>query len=136
MKRIRHIVRSHGPRFMKFGLSGGLGAIVDFSGLFVLTAILHVDDRYAVILSSVPALIVVFLMNKHVTFRASGKAGSQVVKFGLVYAAAFLWNGMLSLLFLAAGLPAFPAKFLAIGCVAMWNYCLLHSFVFRGHGKM
>lgn len=135
MKFLVHHARHHAPKVVRFGLSGGLGACVDFSTLFILKQFLHVPDAYAVVLSSLPALVVVFTMNKYVTFsdRAQGaKTGSQAVKFILVYAAAFLWNSGLSIVFLGAGASAFLAKFLAIGCVAVWNYVLLHSFVFRG----
>ncbi len=135
MKFVLHHARHHAPKVLRFALSGGLGACVDFSSLFLLTAVLHVAAQYAVVLSSLPALLVVFFMNKYVTFGSHakhGNVGSQAIKFVLVYAAAFLWNSGLSLVFLSAGATAFLAKFLAIGCVALWNYILLHSFVFRG----
>ena len=135
MRFVIHHARRHAPKALRFALSGGLGACVDFSALFVLTKVLFVAPQYAVVLSSLPALLLVFCMNKYVTFgdqAKQGKVGAQAVKFVLVYAAAFLWNSGLSLVFLSAGASAFLSKFLAIGCVALWNYILLHSFVFRG----
>ena len=123
--------RRHAPRLVKFALSGVIGACIDFGGLFFLLES-GVDKRYAVVLSSIPAVVVVFLMNKFFTFKAGkGNTGAQLVKFVLVYGAAFAWNAGLSLFFLGIGFPAFAAKFFAIGCVAVWNYCLLNGFVFR-----
>lgn len=123
---------AHVEKGVKFAMSGGLGAIIDFSGLFVLQNVFDVDARFAVVLSTLPAIVVVFLMNKYFTFRDTRRNhGTQATKFLLVYGAAFLWNSGLSLLFLALGLPAPIAKACAILCVALWNYILLNSFVFR-----
>lgn len=124
----------HFRRLVKFGISGSSGAVIDFSGLFVL---LHagVDRRFAVVLSSIPAVIIVFLLNKYFTFGVGkGNTRVQAAKFVMVYTAAFLWNAGLSLVFLGLSFSPFWAKFLAIGCVALWNYCLLNCYVFRKHG--
>jgi putative flippase GtrA len=131
---VHHFITRHARQGLKFAVSGGLGAVVDFGGLFLLQHAVGLEARHAVVLSIFPALIVVFLMNKYFTFRDSkAPHGKQAAKFAAVYALAILWNIILSLVFLSVGLPAPVAKALAIACVSLWNYTLLHGFVFRRH---
>ncbi len=126
----------HIDQGLKFALSGGVGAVIDLGTLTALVRIAHVRPEWAATCSSFFSLLVVFLMNKFITFRSrKGKASTQILKFGIVYAIAICLNIGLSILFIRLGVHYFFAKVLAIGIVMFYNYFMLHSFVFAHSGE-
>ncbi len=122
----------HIDQGLKFALSGGVGAVIDLGTLTALVRIAHMRPEWAATCSSFLSLLVVFLMNKFITFRhRKGKASAQILKFGFVYAIAICLNIGLSIFFIRLGVHYFISKMLAIGIVMFYNYFMLHSFVFR-----
>ena len=145
MKRLlRHpTVRKHAAQGLKFACVGAAGAVVDFSILNLLIHVTTLDPRVANIFSTFIATVLVFLLNRSVTFRsqASGTAG-EAGRFAMVYAVAYGLNVTLTAVFYTIGTHILPAlsivllsngsKALAIGVGIGWNYTLSHWFVFHG----
>lgn len=125
-------VRTHGPQLLKFGLTGGAGAILDMGALALLTRVLLMPPEFAFLLSALVGATFVFVVNKHVTFKHRGSWLPQLLKHYTVYGPAIIANFLLSnALFLV--MPDFAAKFIAIGVIAVWNYLLSHHYVFKKH---
>ena len=124
-------IRKHFAQGIKFAITGGLGAVIDFGTLTTLVEIFGMNPRIAYIPSTFLAAIFVFMMNRHFTFRSHAVSmRKQAAKFALVYGAAVCFNLGLSYLFLWVGVHYLLSKVLAIGVVALWNYSLSHFFVF------
>lgn len=130
---LRHpFVKSHGAKFMRFIVCGGLGACVDFGLLHLLVAYVGWQEEYALIVSTGCAMVFVFFANRFFTFRARGaNAGKQVVRFLMVYLFAASLNYILSLTFIYLGVHYLLSKALAIGLMMFFNYFSLNGFVFK-----
>lgn len=135
-------VRMHLSQGLKFGFAGALATAVDFAVFNLLLAAAGLDPRFASVFSAPFGLVTVFLLNKYVSFRGrEGAMQVQIVRFLLVYGVSYVLHVTLIALFItlavrALGVPSTPllanaAKALTVGCIALWNYALLHSFVFR-----
>jgi putative flippase GtrA len=125
-------IRKHGPQLIKFAVAGGLGATIDLGSLTLFVEQFGMDERVAVVPSTLCAVIVVFLLNKHFTFKNKDKqVGKQAAKFAIVYGVAILSNIIISALLITAGLHYLLAKIAAIGGGAIWNYAMSHGFVFK-----
>ena len=134
MKRILYhpVVRKHVSQGLKFAICGGLGASVDLGSLTVLVEVLEMNPHAGYVISTLLAVTIVFLGNKFFTFRNHEKRYlNQAMKFALVYGCAVIFNVGLSSLFFLGGMHYILAKILAIGIVALWNYCLSHGFIFK-----
>lgn len=134
MRRILHhpTVRKHVSQGLKFAICGGLGASIDLASLTVLVEAFGMSPHAGYIISTLLAVSVVFVGNKFFTFRNHEKKYlSQLLKFALVYGCAVIFNVGLSSLFFASGMHYILAKVVAIGIVAVWNYCLSHGFIFK-----
>ena len=134
MKRILYhpVVRKHVSQGLKFAICGGLGASVDLGSLTALVEVLEVNPHAGYVISTLLAVTIVFLGNKFFTFRNHEKKyASEIFKFVLVYGCAVIFNVGLSSLFFLGGMHYILAKILAIGIVALWNYCLSHRFIFK-----
>lgn len=135
-------IHLHLRQVLKFAMTGGSAAVIDFGILNTLVKAASWDPRIAVIPSTLTAATYVFLMNRSFTFRSrnTGKA-KEAVKFAIVYGLAILFNYLLFRIFLDILEPyedVLPllasynyAKVFAIGIVAVWNYTLSHFFVFK-----
>ncbi len=125
-------LKKHARQMTKFAVSGGIGSVIDLGSLVLFVDRLAVDARIAVVLSSLLSLCFVFVANKLFTFGNRDRSvGAQIAKFLTVYGIAFVINLGVSWLLLWFGVHYFLAKVAAIGSTALWNYTLLHSFVFR-----
>ncbi len=125
-------VRTHVSQMWRFAVCGGGGFILDMLSLTIFVEQLGVDERIAVILSSVVGASFVFVANKFFTFKnRERKAGSQVVKFMLVYGVSIVGNAAIANMLLWLGVHYILAKVVAVGVGAVWNYALSHGFVFK-----
>lgn len=132
--------RMHVAQATKFIVCGLLGAVMDFSILYVLVTLNGVTPFVAYIFSAGIPGIFVFLFNRHVTFGAArGNTKAQSRRFIVVYSMTFCLNYALSSSFYALGSHyfvddhwvAYGAKVLAIGITAFVNYSLSHYFIFK-----
>lgn len=124
-------VRTHLSQGMKFVVAGGIGTTVDLASLTVFVEYFLIDPRIAFGFSSCLGASIVFIMNKFITFGSRGSMQHEALKFAMVYGVAIVLNIAVSNLFYSFGLHALLSKVLAIGVIAIWNYCLSHGFVFR-----
>ena len=122
----------HVEQGFKFGIAGGMGALIDLGTLTLLVRAADMAPEIAVFFSTFLALLCVFLMNKFVTFKhRKGRAHTQLLRFGILYATAIILNLGISIGLMRLGVHYFLAKVLAIGIVMFWNYFGLNTFVFR-----
>lgn len=133
MSLLRHpFIKKHAPQIIKFALAGGLGAMIDLGSLTLLVEYVGVEEHLAVIPSTLCAVCVVFLLNKHVTFKdKKGNYGPQILKFAFVYGVAILSNILISSGLILIGVHYFLSKVIAIAVGAIWNYAMSHGFVFK-----
>lgn len=135
--------RKHVSQLWKFAIAGGIGSMIDIGSLTLLVQYGQLDPKVAFIPSTLMAVVVVFLINKHFTFANKEKRyASQAMKFALVYGVAVTLNIVMSTGFywigeriLSTVLPvvalAVLSKMGAIAVGALWNYTLSHGFVFK-----
>lgn len=144
----REHFRLHVSQGMKFITCGLLGAVMEFSILWVLVGHYQITPFLAYLPSALIPVTFVFFFNKYVTFRAHGRTASQTRRFVVVYVVAFCTNYLLSSTLYSFGDAMFAgqvymgieltnpriaylAKAMAIGITAVFNYCFSHFFIFR-----
>lgn len=135
-------IRKHASQLWRFGMCGGIGTTLD---LIVVTILIRrgISPYVAYVPSTIVGASFVFVVNKFFTFRnRTHRVGQQVMKFILVYGAAFGLNLAFSwsLLWIFTNfffpqemlyLAAMSARIGAIGIGAIWNYSLSHGFIFK-----
>ena len=120
-------------QFIKFSLVGGVGAIIDFTVLYLLVQFLGVWYILAATISFVLAVINNFFWNKYWTFRDSrGGIARQFSQFLIVSTVGLgLNNGMLFALVEGSGLFYMWAKVFATALVLAWNFTANKFWTFR-----
>ncbi len=139
----------HYRQIIRFVICGLLGAVMDFSVLYILTDWYSISPIIAYIFSSGIPSIFVFLFNKYITFGASdGNSNTQSKRFIIVYTLTFILNYLLSSLFYFLGLAylvslhvgsysitevevTYLARVIAIAITAVINYLSSHHFIFK-----
>lgn len=144
-------VRLHIRQMSRFIVCGLLGAVMEFSLIYLLVGRLAITPVVAYIFTGGIPSVFVFLFNRHVTFGATGGSTKQQTKrFVIVYMVTFVLNYFLSTFFYLFGLhvvlplPAlqkyaftplhitYAAKVIAIAVTAVLNYSFSHVFIFKG----
>ncbi len=134
----RHGLASHGSRFMRFGLVGASGVLVNMTLLFLLIEVGGWHRLVAATLATEAAILGNFVLNDRWTFREApanhswlGRAAryNAIALGGLVMSVAVLaaLTDLLHLHYLAANLGG-------IGAATLWNYAANSSFTWQRDG--
>lgn len=120
-------------RLMRFLLSGGSSALVEYS-LFALLQ-MHFGRSWLLLSQSVSfaaGFLVSFFLNRSWVFRSSGTVHAELLKYGLIAGANLAaGNIMIALLVGPLQLNQFLSKFFVMGIIASWNYLLFSKIVFK-----
>jgi putative flippase GtrA len=124
-------------RFVKFGIVGAVGFIVDAGILQLLVSLAQWGPIEARILSFPSAVAATWLLNRHITFRASadGSAWQSLVRYVTVSIAGATVNFAVytALILLSGTMAAFPTAPLAAASITalVVNYMGSKHFAFR-----
>ena len=120
-------------RFIKFGMVGLIGMVIDFSITWFFKEKLRVNKYIANSLGFSVAVINNFLLNRYWTFEnTSNPIAGQLTKFALVSITGLLINNTLLYLLLKGNKRNFYfIKLVVIGLVFFWNYFLNLLFTFK-----
>lgn len=125
-------LRRHASQGMKFILVGGTAAMIELLAVTYLVEVLNVQEKLAGGLSLIPSVLFVFLANKYFTFAAGrSRDPREVPRFIVVYGFAIAMNYLLYYAFVHMQFDYRVAKALAIAIIAVWNYLMSHSFIFK-----
>lgn len=117
-------------RFLKFGLVGGSGVVVDMTILYVLHGVLGLGLTRSAIAAAEVAIISNFIWNDIWTFsdlsrqqRDRQRVFKRFLKFNLICLAGLVLKVLLlNVLFNLFGMNAYLANLLAIAAVTLWNF--------------
>lgn len=126
---------THRVRLLRFGGAGVLSAATDFA-VFGAALASGIPATQANIAAFLVANVQSYLLNARLTFRSGGKGAP--LSFGgygkFLLAHAFSLGLSTAIIALAAPiLGPWPAKFIALGVAAVWNYSASAFFVFSGN---
>lgn len=136
-------VRKHVSQLWKFAIAGGIGSVIDLGSLTLFVEYFGINPWLAFPLSTIPAVLAVFIINKFFTFKNRERSyKSQLLKFSLVYGVAIVLNLLTSYALFWLGMRLFGdglrevyvallARAGAIAIGAAWNYTLSNGFVFK-----
>jgi len=120
-------------RLLKFLISGGTAALVEFSVFLALMAVY--GQQWLLFnqsLSFASGFGVSFFMNRAWVFRSGGAVGTELSRYAVLALINLVAsNAALSLLINVMHLPAPIGKFLVMGLVAAWNYLIFSRLIFK-----
>lgn len=120
-------------RFLKFGLVGFSGMLLDFGITWICKESLRINKYIANTAGFTTAVISNFILNRNWTFEQQGQnLTNQFAKFLLVSLCGLALNNLLLYLFINKTKQNFYfLKLLVIGLVFFWNYLLNLLFTFN-----
>ncbi len=120
-------------QFCKYCISGGIGAVIDFSFFSLLVTFIHIDYLIANLISFSLGTIVVCYMQKNWTFRYTSERKIQLYsKYILTIGIIFLLNTFI-LVFLieTIHLGEIQAKIVQIIFSSITGYLIQKNYVFK-----
>ena len=119
-------------QFLKYCISGGIGAGIDFSLFSLLVTFFHIEYLISNVISFSLGTIVVCYMQKNWTFQYSSNDKAQLYsKYLLSIGIIFLLNTLLLIFFVEQfHFGEIPAKFSQVILSSVIGYLVQKSFVF------
>ena len=130
--RTESLTGGHAQRFLRFGVVGATGVVVNMVLMFFLVEGGHVNQLVAAGLASEASILSNFALNDRWTFRDARPATSwlrRAVQYNAVALSGMVISlGILALLMATLQLHYLVANFLAIGAATFSNYVLNSRF--------
>jgi putative flippase GtrA len=120
-------------KFIVYGIVGVFVTTVKLSLLFLLRDVAEVQEYLSITVSYVIAVILHYLLNKHVTFMVKDRRVVNVMtlKYMATLLIAFIvYTGNIFLLNRIVGLPFYFSVFIALGVSYIVNFLLYEKIVF------
>ncbi|MFM7154692.1 MAG: GtrA family protein [Bacteroidota bacterium] len=120
-------------KFLKFGIVGASGVIVDFGITWLLKEWVKINRYAANSTGFFAAVISNYILNRIWTFHShDAEVGTQFAKFLAVSAAGLAMNNSLIYYFNEKkGVPFYLSKAIATGIVMIWNFGVNYLITFR-----
>ena len=120
-------------RFIRFGIVGASGMVVDFGVTWLCKEKLHWNKYISNSLGFILAATNNYVWNRLWTFQSTSHAVAREYTFFLIIALIGLGlnNGIIYLLHERLHLNFYLSKLIAIGCVTIWNFVMNYVFTFR-----
>lgn len=127
-------------RFLRYIASGVTAFLVDYLGFLFLYYVAHYPILVSNSISFLLAFIIGFLLNRNWTFKSGDsyyfKAHHQVVMYFILASVNFfISNGLIFVLNKKLLVPAAIAKLFTICVIALWNYIIFRSVLFKKVAK-
>lgn len=132
-------------KFVRFGMVGALGFVIDFSVTWVMLSIFGLFEYVANAIGFTVAASSNYALNRHWTWRSKNpNVRIEFLKFLMVSLAGLGINSFVIFLCLLPGELSFEvagltidnfwvAKLVATGVVMIWNFLVNNYFTFRHH---
>ena len=118
--------------FMKFGITGLSGMVLDFSVTWYFKEVLSINKFLANAIGFTAAVISNYLINRVWTFQSKTKIARQFAGFATVSVIGLLLNTLIVYVFNHLLLLNFYlSKVIAVGLVFVWNFSINYFFVFK-----
>ncbi len=117
--------------FLRFGLVGGIGFVVDGGGTWLL-AHLGVPPLLARVPPLLAAIVVTWLLNRTLTFKVDKpKSRAELMRYATVALSSALMNFLLYSAFVFAGMPPLLAVAAATILLLLYSFFAYRRMVFR-----
>lgn len=120
-------------KFLKFGIVGATGVVVDFGVTWLLKEQMRLNKYIANSMGFACAVISNYFLNRIWTFHsADPHMGMQFAKFsGVALIGLGMNNAIIYYLSERRGVKFYTAKLIATGVVMLWNFGANYLFTFR-----
>ncbi len=120
-------------RFIRFGIVGASGMVVDFGVTWLCKEKLHWNKYISNSLGFILAATNNYIWNRLWTFHSTSDAVAREYTLFFIIALIGLGlnNGIIYLLHERLHLNFYLSKLIAIGCVTIWNFVMNYVFTFR-----
>ena len=120
-------------RFIRFGIVGASGMVVDFGVTWLCKEKLHWNKYISNSLGFILAATNNYVWNRLWTFQSTSDAVAREYTLFFIFALIGLGlnNGIIYLLHERLHLNFYLSKLIAIGCVTIWNFVMNYVFTFR-----
>ncbi len=125
-------INSNLAKFIKYGLIGLIGLILDMGLFYILHKLLGVNYVLSNIVSSSTAILHNFILNSYFTFRVTDKKLQRFLSFYGIALIGLVFSTLLLALFIdILGIDSMVSKLISIFTIAIFQYFLNKKLTFQ-----
>lgn len=125
-------INSNLAKFIKYGLIGLIGLILDMGLFYILHKLLGVNYVLSNIVSSSTAILHNFILNSYFTFRVTDKKFQRFLSFYGIALIGLVFSTLLLALFIdILGIDSMVSKLIAVFTIAIFQYFLNKKLTFH-----
>jgi putative flippase GtrA len=120
-------------QFLKYGISGGLAFILEYSSFFILNNLAGLWYVWSNSIAMTLGFVLSFLLNRYWSFKAtSSNTLKQLLLYGILFGINLGISNLLMMLFIdALGIGSMISKFTTIGILMCWNFIIYKKVIFK-----
>lgn len=119
-------------KFIKYGLIGLIGLILDMGLFYILHKLLGINYVLSNIVSSSTAILHNFILNSYFTFRVTDKKFQRFLSFYGIALIGLVFSTLLLALFIdILGIDSMVSKLIAVFTIAIFQYFLNKKLTFH-----
>lgn len=122
---------------IKYLFVGGSSSLLELV-LFQIFIFLSINTSIANVIAVIIATAYNFVLNRSWSFGDQGNAFNSLIRYLILFAFNTTFSTVVITLVSNLGVPAILVKVFTMGCIALWNFFLYRSVVFktaRGEGE-
>ena len=127
----RLLTRENLSKILRYVISGGTAAAVEYGLFYLLTSVFSVQVKPAHAAIYTVTFWISFLLNKFFTFRSQGHFWRQLVKYGLLFAFNLAVTTWLLGALISIGIAPMLAKLIQMACVTLWNFVIYQTVIYK-----
>lgn len=118
-------------KIVRFLISGGSAAIVEFSVFLLFREALDINLQVANVLSFSCGLVTSFLLNKYWVFGSNATAAGEFVRYAVLAGINLCISTLILTGLVHIGMPAPISKIFVMGLIAVSNYFIFGKLIFK-----
>jgi len=130
---IKNNIKENIYQFLKYGISGGLAFILEYSSFFILNNLIGLWYVWSNSIAMTLGFVLSFLLNRYWSFKStSTNALKQFILYGILFIVNLGISNLLMMLFIDTfGIAPMISKIMAIGILMCWNFVIYKKVIFK-----
>ena len=126
------ISRDNIQQFLKYGVTGGLAFILEYSTFYILSSIIGLWYIWSNSIAMIFGFAISFTLNRYWSFKSTANPIKQLIKYGILFLVNLGISNLLMMLFIDVfDMKSMISKFITISILICWNFVIYKKIIFK-----
>lgn len=124
--------KSNIMQFLKYGTTGGLAFLLEYSSFYVLDSILKIWYVWSNSIAMILGFMVSFILNRRWSFKSNANPTRQLLMYSILFVINLGISNLLMLVFIEQlNIRSMVSKIITICILICWNFIIYKKVIFK-----